>query len=485
MAVTKLMNIKSSPHGAGRHLYNSIRYIINPEKTKDGLFVGGNAGNSVNEIYNVMMDTKRNWDKMDGRQGYHFVLSWKPGEVNAEQAYEMIEEFCEEYLGDNYDYVFSLHDDQDHIHGHIVFNSVSRTTGYKYRYEKGDWEKYIQPVTDKICERHGVSRLEYEKDAKVGKSYAEHYAEKEGRYTWGKIIQADIDYIISCSESWKDFLLQMKQIGYTFPRSGVKRGIGEYITFCSPGNHRRRSDSLGPGYNVADIKNRIAKRLVGEKTEEKRTVIVGPRLRHCKMTSYPNGTTLSSFQKKTVKRYICAATYFSRTNPYAVNQAKVRKDLLQLDKLGRDCRYLLRNNIKSEEELNKRSDELKSEERYLRSQRAERTLIEEDEIVTRYIELDQQLALIQDRSDDRFEEIQDEMEELEKKMPKGVTKLIRKSQTASKRLIELREEKRIIKHIKKISNEATELKTTNIIRNRKTERHLEQKAGGDKKWKRR
>ena len=41
MAVTKLMNIKSSPHGVGRHLYNSIRYIINPEKTKDGLLVGG------------------------------------------------------------------------------------------------------------------------------------------------------------------------------------------------------------------------------------------------------------------------------------------------------------------------------------------------------------------------------------------------------------------------------------------------------------
>lgn len=226
MAVTKLMNIKSCPHGAGRHLYNSIRYIINPEKTKDGLYVGGNAGSDAAEIYNVMIDTKRDWDKTDGRQGYHFVLSWKPGEVNAEEAFQLIKEFCEEYMGDNYDYVFSVHDDQDHIHGHIVFNSVNRNNGYKYRYEKGDWEKYIQPITDKICEKYGLSSLEYEKGKRKGKSYAEHFAEKEGRYTWKKIIQSDIDYMISCSDSWKDFLDQMRQIGYSFPRSGVKKISG-------------------------------------------------------------------------------------------------------------------------------------------------------------------------------------------------------------------------------------------------------------------
>ena len=78
MAVTKLMNIKSSPHGAGRHLYNSIRYIINPDKTEGGLYVGGNSGDTADDIYRVMINTKDDWDKRDGRQGYHFVLSWKP-----------------------------------------------------------------------------------------------------------------------------------------------------------------------------------------------------------------------------------------------------------------------------------------------------------------------------------------------------------------------------------------------------------------------
>lgn len=312
MAVTKLMNIKSSPRGRGRHLYNSIRYIINPEKTKDGLLVGGNAGNEADEIYNVMIGTKRDWDKSDGRQGYHFVLSWKPGEIDEDRAYELVKEFCEEYLGEAYDYVFSIHDDHDHVHGHIVFNSVSRTTGYKYRYEKGDWEKYIQPVTDRICERHGLSRLEYEKEKRVGKSYAEHYAEKKGRYTWKKIIRSDIDYMISCSESWQDFLSQMKQIGYTFPRTGVKKDIGEYITFCAPGGHRRRSDSLGIGYTVSDIKKRLTGEMTLEKILSKYSRIVSPEIKRYSMGNFTKQTQyLSPYQSKYVSRYLQPRTYYS------------------------------------------------------------------------------------------------------------------------------------------------------------------------------
>ena len=84
------------------------------------------------------------------------------GEASEETAYQVIKEFCEEYLGDDFDYVFSIHNDQKHMHGHIVFNSVNRMSGYKYRYENGDWEKFIQPITDRICERHGLPPLEFE-----------------------------------------------------------------------------------------------------------------------------------------------------------------------------------------------------------------------------------------------------------------------------------------------------------------------------------
>lgn len=136
MAITKLMNIKQGKMGGGKHLSNSIRYIMNPKKTEDGKWIGGNAGVTSDEVYQMMMDTKMDWDKLEGRQGYHFVISFKPGEATEEIAYQVLKEFCEEYLGDNYDYVFSIHNDHDHMHGHIVFNSVNRISGYKYRWNK-------------------------------------------------------------------------------------------------------------------------------------------------------------------------------------------------------------------------------------------------------------------------------------------------------------------------------------------------------------
>ena len=57
--------------GGGKHLSNSIRYIMNPKKTEDGKWIGGNAGVTSDEVYQMMMDTKMDWDKLEGRQGYH------------------------------------------------------------------------------------------------------------------------------------------------------------------------------------------------------------------------------------------------------------------------------------------------------------------------------------------------------------------------------------------------------------------------------
>lgn len=61
---------------------------MNPKKTEDGKLIGGNAGMTPKEVYQTMMDTKSDWEKLDGRQGYHYVISFKPGEASEETAYQ-------------------------------------------------------------------------------------------------------------------------------------------------------------------------------------------------------------------------------------------------------------------------------------------------------------------------------------------------------------------------------------------------------------
>ena len=108
--------MKEAPGVPHRHLANAIKYILDEQneesKTDHGLYVGGNSGYNSADILQTFLDTKELFGKMHGRQGYHFVISFAPGETNASEAYQMTKEFTEKYLGDNYDYVFAVHIDK-------------------------------------------------------------------------------------------------------------------------------------------------------------------------------------------------------------------------------------------------------------------------------------------------------------------------------------------------------------------------------------
>ena len=97
------MHMKEAVGVPHRHLANAIQYILdeknNEEKTEHGLYVGGNAGYDSGEILKTFLDTKELFGKKNGRQGYHFVISFAPGEVTADEAYQITREFCEKYLG--------------------------------------------------------------------------------------------------------------------------------------------------------------------------------------------------------------------------------------------------------------------------------------------------------------------------------------------------------------------------------------------------
>ena len=115
----------------GRHLRRSINYIMNTDKTQEGRLIGG-VNCQPDMAFEQMKDTKRKFGKVDQRQGYHIVLSFKEGEITPDTAYELTEKFMQQYLRNQYEVVFAVHDNTDHIHSHIVFNSVSCINGRKY-----------------------------------------------------------------------------------------------------------------------------------------------------------------------------------------------------------------------------------------------------------------------------------------------------------------------------------------------------------------
>ena len=336
-AITKLRHIKGS--GGSNGLKRSIAYIMNLEKTEDGLLIGGNAGTTPEEVFEVMMETKRDWDKTEGRQGYHFIISWKPGEVSKMQAWDLANEFCERYLGDTYDYVFTIHTDRDHLHAHILFNSVSRVDGYKYHYKKGDWERYIQPVTDQICREQGLPVLDEQRTGKSLSSYAEHKAVKEGLPTLTGIVRADIDMMIRCSDSFPVFLLNMQKLGYRI-RSG------KHITYYPPGFTRGRRDSkLGEGYSKEEIISRIRTR--SREQISAPFIMNNPRIMEMERKLRPyDKVRLPSLQLSYVKRINHVAHYLEAKNPFAVKWRTVRREAIDVGRIFEECMYLLEHDIR-------------------------------------------------------------------------------------------------------------------------------------------
>lgn len=106
MAITKLSHVKERSSGnPNAGLYACIDYILNPDKTEDR-WIGGNAGLTTQNVYDRMMTTKREFHKADGRQCYHFVISFSPGETDALTCFNVAQDFCEKYLKGQYEYVF-------------------------------------------------------------------------------------------------------------------------------------------------------------------------------------------------------------------------------------------------------------------------------------------------------------------------------------------------------------------------------------------
>ena len=236
-------------------LDNSLRYVMNAEKTVDGatgaVLIGGI--NCLPETaYRDMMQTKRRWDKVNRPiQGYHLIHSFAPGEVTPEQAQVIGMELARRLVGDRFEAVVSTHTDHAHVHCHIVFNSVSCTDGKMFRDDFRAYYGDIRGISNDLSLENDLSVIEPKGS---GKAYAEWNAEKNGKPTVRGLIRQDIDAALADAFTLQSFYEALQKRGYT-----VKRGVNVKHTAVKPPGSDRfvRLDSLGDGYTEADIRERL------------------------------------------------------------------------------------------------------------------------------------------------------------------------------------------------------------------------------------
>lgn len=216
MAITKILNIKESKgRNPASHLENALNYIQNPDKTEECVLVGG-INCLPDTAFEQMVETKNIFYRSGNRQGYHVIISFSPEEkVTAEQAMYVLEHFAKDVLGDDYEAVYAVHTDREHMHGHLIWNSVSMTTGRKYNSPKGNWKNHLQPITNKYCDELGLSIMpaEYSKNPK---SISRDKWEKE--MSMKEIILRDAKMCAYAAGNVGHFQYLMKSLGYVFKK---------------------------------------------------------------------------------------------------------------------------------------------------------------------------------------------------------------------------------------------------------------------------
>ena len=216
MAITKILNIQESEgRNPASHLKNALEYIQNPDKTEECILVGG-INCLPDTAFEQMEETKNIFHKTGKRQGYHVIISFSPEEkVTAEQAMYVLEHFAKDVLGNDYEAVYAVHTDREHMHGHLIWNSVSMTTGKKYNSPKGNWKNQLQPITNKYCDELGLSIMpaEYSRNAK---NISRDKWEKE--MSMKDIILRDAKMCAYAAGNVEHFKYLMKKLGYVFKK---------------------------------------------------------------------------------------------------------------------------------------------------------------------------------------------------------------------------------------------------------------------------
>ena len=232
-------------------LQDAIDYAANRDKTEQSCFESSFAC-TLETAFEDMRQTKERWHKLGGVQGYHLVQSFAAGEVTPELAHQIAQELAERVLGGQYEYVIGTHLNTDHIHSHIVWNSVSRIDGKKYHSNGKTYVTQIRAVSDELCRKYKLSVIDTEKSDDVAKPYVEWLAEKNGQPTWRTAIRQDVDDAIRQSLTWRQFLTVLAKKGYE-----VSMGR-KYPVLRPPGKERFvRFKSLGTRYTPEAIQTRI------------------------------------------------------------------------------------------------------------------------------------------------------------------------------------------------------------------------------------
>lgn len=251
MATTKLSATKSTSR--------AINYAEKRAVEKSGLNC------DVDYAKSSFKATRELYGKTDGNQGHVIIQSFQPGEVTPEQCNQLGLALAEK-LAPNHQVAVYTHADTDHVHNHIVINSIDLETGKKFNNNKQALRN-VRDFNDEVCLEHGLSvpekdtaRLRY---TQTEKAIADPNTKSTAQYSWKDEIREAIDQSQATNmNEFKDHLNQHGiEIERVTPKSITYRHLAE--------DKKVRGRKLGEDYNKGGIEDGFERQIQRQQQTER------------------------------------------------------------------------------------------------------------------------------------------------------------------------------------------------------------------------
>ena len=241
MAVIKRIASKATPK-------KIVSYLTQEEKTEEKL-IGGKDCDPDNVVNDFNM-TQELYGKTGGVKYHHIIQSFSPEDnITPEKAHEIGKELAESQFKE-FEVFVVTHKDKDHIHNHLVVNSVSFENGLKYNASnKSLWD--IKRESNRLCERENLKTLDLDHKAEKRISSAEKRIMDRGQIPWKDELRQIIDIARERTkdlQSFREFLEKNFEIETRVTKNS--------ISYKHPDHGKAiRGRSLGDKYNKEELEN--------------------------------------------------------------------------------------------------------------------------------------------------------------------------------------------------------------------------------------
>lgn len=228
MAIVKIKTAK-------RNIKGILDYVTNPEKTNELLISGKDC--VPDTVIDEMEVVKQQFNKIDGTTYFHIIQSFSPDDnIKPNIAHEVGVKFAN-YFKD-YQVLIATHIDKEHIHNHLIINSVSFENGKKVHMSNKDLEK-LKEYSNQLCREFNLKETPIKKSRVKDLSQNEIAVAKKGESWKFKLIN-DIDECKLISNSKEEYIQNMRNKGYEVIWTDTRK----YITYITPNGNRCRDRSL-------------------------------------------------------------------------------------------------------------------------------------------------------------------------------------------------------------------------------------------------